>query len=78
MYHHQVYNSNGGLAPKIGLVLGQSWMVISMKKHSPGIPPVQCMLIEKYIIYRGDCYCLHVNLEGMGLVLDQSWMVVLV
>ena len=22
MYSHQVYNSNGGLAPKIGLVLG--------------------------------------------------------
>ena len=23
MFSHQVYNSNGGLAPKIGLVLGQ-------------------------------------------------------
>ena len=35
MYSHQVYNSNGGLAPKIGLVLGQSWMVIPMDKFSP-------------------------------------------
>ena len=32
MYSHQVYNSNGGLAPKIGLVLGQSGMVIPMNK----------------------------------------------
>ena len=34
MYSNQVYDSNGGLAPKIGLVLGQSWMVISMNKLS--------------------------------------------
>ena len=34
MYGHQVYNSNGGLAPKVGLVLGQSWMVIPMNKHN--------------------------------------------
>ena len=37
MYSHQVYNSNGGLVPKIGLLLGQSWMVIPMNKYSPGI-----------------------------------------
>ena len=30
MYSHQVSNSNGGLAPKIGLLLVQSWMVTSM------------------------------------------------
>ena len=37
---HQVYNSNGGLAPKIGLVLGQSRMVIPMNNHSPNISPL--------------------------------------
>ena len=37
MYSHQVSNSNSGLAPKIGLLLGQSWMAIPMNKHSPGI-----------------------------------------
>ena len=37
MYSHQVYNSNGGLVAKIGLLLGQSWMVIPMNKYSPGI-----------------------------------------
>ena len=42
MYSHQVYNSNGGLGPKIGLVLGQSWMVIPMNKH----PPVVCKCIS--------------------------------
>ena len=35
MYSHQVYNNNGGLAPKIGLVLKQSWVVIPMNKLSP-------------------------------------------
>ena len=40
IYSHQVYNSNGGLAPKIGLVLGQSWIVIPMNKHSSSIPPM--------------------------------------
>ena len=40
IHSHQVSNSNGGLAPKIGLVLGQSWMVIPMNKHSPGIFPL--------------------------------------
>ena len=30
-----IYNSNGGLVPKIGLVLGKSWMVNPMSKHSP-------------------------------------------
>ena len=34
MYSHQASNSNGGVAPKIGLVLGQSEMVIPMNKHS--------------------------------------------
>ena len=28
MYSHQVYNSNGGLAPKIGFLVVQGWMVI--------------------------------------------------
>ena len=35
-----VTNSNGGLAPKIGLLLGQSWIVIPMNKQSPGISPL--------------------------------------
>ena len=35
MYSHQVYNSNGGLAPKIGLLLRPSWMVIPMNKLCP-------------------------------------------
>ena len=49
MYSHQVSNSNnGGLAPKIGLLLGQSWMVIPMNKHSPGISP---LLIENAEVY---------------------------
>ena len=49
MYSHQVYNSNGGLAPKIGLVLGQNWMVISMNQHSP----VVCKCISPlYNVYR--------------------------
>ena len=55
MYSYQVCNS---LAPKIGLVLGQIWIVIPMKNHSPGIPPM-CMLMY-IVIYCGDCYCLHV------------------
>ena len=29
-----MYNSNGGFAPKIRLVLGQSWIVIPMYKHT--------------------------------------------
>ena len=37
MYSYQVSNSNSGLAPKIGLLLGQSWLVIPMNKHSPGV-----------------------------------------
>ena len=41
-------NSNGGLAPKVGLLLGQSWMVIPMNKHSPGISP---RLIENAEVY---------------------------
>ena len=41
-------NSNGGLAPKIGLLLGQSWMVIAMHKHSPSISP---LLIENAEVY---------------------------
>ena len=44
MYSHQVYNNNGGLAPKIGLVLGQSWMVIPMNKLSPVV------LIENAVV----------------------------
>ena len=40
MYSHQVSNSNGGLASKIGLLLWQSWMVIHMNKHSPRISPL--------------------------------------
>ena len=39
MYSHQVSNSNSGLAPKIGLLLGQSWMVIPVNEHSPGYFP---------------------------------------
>ena len=30
MYSHQVSNSNGGLAPKIGLLFVQGWMVIPL------------------------------------------------
>ena len=30
MYSHQVYNSNGGLAPKIGFLVMQGWMVSSL------------------------------------------------
>ena len=30
MYSHQVSNSNGGLAPRIGLLLVQDWMVIPL------------------------------------------------
>ena len=35
MYSYQVSNSSSGLVPKIGLLLGQSWMVIltSGKNH---------------------------------------------
>ena len=50
MYSHQVSNNNSGLAPKIGLLLGQSWMVIPMNKHSPGIPYCN-MLIENAEVY---------------------------
>ena len=39
MYSQQVSNSNSGLALKIGLLLGISWMVIPMNKHFPGISP---------------------------------------
>ena len=35
MYSHQMYNSNDGLAPKIGLSTTQSWMVTPMNKHFP-------------------------------------------
>ena len=35
MYSHQASNSNGGLAPKIGLLLGQSWMVIPSLETRP-------------------------------------------
>ena len=55
MYSHQVYNSNGGLATKIGLVLGPSWMVIPMNKLSPivckFVSPLQCMFIENAVVY---------------------------
>ena len=51
MYSHQVSNSNSGLAPKTGLLLGQSWMVIPMNKHSLGISLLQCMLIENAEVY---------------------------
>ena len=51
MYSQQVSNSNSGLAIKIGLLLGISWMVIPMNKHFPGISPRQCMLIENAVFY---------------------------
>ena len=51
MYSHQVYNSNGGLAPKIGLVLGQSWMVIPMNKRTlPYFDIVMYILIENAVV----------------------------
>ena len=43
-----MFNSNGSLAPEIGLVLKQSWMVIPMSKHSPGISP---LFIENAEVY---------------------------
>ena len=51
LYSYQVSNSNSGLAPKIGLLLGQSRIVIPINKHSPGISPLQCMLIENAVVY---------------------------
>ena len=52
MYSH---NNNVGLAPKIGLVLGQSWMVIPKYEHSSvmckGISPLECTLIELAVVY---------------------------
>ena len=54
MYSHQVYNSNVGLAPKIGLVLGQSWMVIPIH-----IYPV---IMKKCLPYVTNCeVCCQVN-----------------
>ena len=70
MYSHQVYNSNGGLAPKIWLSI---WT--PMNKHSPimckCISPLQCMLIENAVVVQivmtrsiflceDCCCCLHV------------------
>ena len=48
MYSHQVSNSNCGLALKIGLLLGQSWM---MNKQL-------CPEVSSFVIYYEDC--LHV------------------
>ena len=45
LYSHQVSNSNVGLAPKIGLLLGQSYMVIPMNKHFPTV------MIESAVVY---------------------------
>ena len=55
MYSHQESNSNGGLAPKIGLVLGQSWMLIPMNKLSP----IVCKCISTIMYVDWECCCLH-------------------
>ena len=45
-------SSNGGLATKIGFVLGQSWMVIPMNKHSPVMRKcLSPLLIENAVVY---------------------------
>ena len=54
MYSHQVYNSNGGLAPKIGLVFGQHWMVIPMNEYSPHCNV--CMLIENDVYMKSTLF----------------------
>ena len=70
MYSHQVSSSNGGLAPKIGLLLGQSWIVVPINMCILFCPPI--------IMYYEVCCCLHihsvVNVVVMGLVLGQSLM----
>ena len=52
MHSQEVYNSNDGLASKIGLVL-ESWMVILMYKHlllSANIPIVM-FVFEYAVVY---------------------------
>ena len=74
MYSHQVSNSNGSLAPKIGLLLRQSWMVIPIYEQALS----QILFCPPIIMYCEVCYCLHihsvVNVLVMGRVLGQSLM----
>ena len=65
----QTYNSNVNMKG-MGLVLGQSWMVIPINRCILFCPPI--------IMYCEVCCCLHihsvVNVLVMGLVLGQSLM----
>ena len=67
----QTYNLNVNLEG-MGLVLGQSWMVVPINGRILFCPPI--------IMYCKVCCCLHihsvVNMLVMGRVLGQSWMVV--
>ena len=57
---------------RMGLVLGQSWMVVLINRSIWLCPPI--------ILYCEICCCLHihsvVNVLVMGLVLGQSLMVI--
>ena len=63
-----VYNLNVNLEG-MGLVLGQSWMVVSINGHILFYPPI--------IMYCEICCCLHihsvVNVLVMGLVLGAKF-----
>ena len=64
-----MYNLNGNLE-RMGLVLGQSWMVLPINRCILFCPPI--------IMHCEICCCLHihsvVNVLVMGLVLGQSLM----
>ena len=57
MYSHQLYNSNGGLAPKIGLVLGSSYEKNTLLTF----------------IYCGGCYGLHVLFTNIEMLTWKGW-----
>ena len=52
MYSHQVSNSNGVLAPKIWLLLGQSWITSFLTLCTNVFPHYNVhMLIENAVVY---------------------------